>query len=355
MTKAPSFVSGIQQVGVGVPALEPHWRLYRQAFGFDVPVLRDAGRAEVMAPYTAGRVESRDAAIALNDRGGGGLEVWQYTSRPCAAPSNPPLLGDMGITAVRLNAPDPAASLRHCENLGMTVLGPFVDPEGQPHGWAIDSLGLAFQFVRSDDRFRDRRFHCGGVAGVMIGVSDMAAARRFYGGVLSYDRAVYDREGRFDDLVALPGGAGAFRRVLLDREEAPCGPFARLLGRSRIELVQSLERTPTPIFAGRQWGDQGFIHLCFDVVGMDGLLDQFATVGHPARVRSSDNFEMGAAAGAFAYVEDSDGTLIELVETRRLPILKAVGWSLDLTRRDRAKPIPDWLLKAMALGRVRDR
>lgn len=355
MNTAPTFISGIQQVGVGVPALDDAWRLYRRAFGFDVPVLRDAGTAEVMTPYTGGRVESRDAVIALNDRGGGGLEVWQYTSRPCVAPATRPMVGDLGVMAIRLNSPDPAVSLDHCRALGLTTFGPYEASDGATQGWAVDPMDNLFQFVRSDDCFRPRKFHCGGIAGAMIGVSDIDAARRFYGGILGYDQTVYDREGHFTDLTDLPGGSGAFRRVLLSRDEAPKGPFARLLGRSRIELIQCLDRSPTPIFAGRQWGDRGFIHLCFDVVGMNALLDRFAGAGHPVRVRSDDNFEMGEAAGAFAYVEDPDGTLIELVETRRLPILKAVGWSLDLTRRDRAKPIPDWMLKAMALGRVRDR
>ena len=53
--------------------------------------------------------------------------------------------------------------------------------------------------------------------------------------------------------------------------EAETEAFGRLLGPSRIELVQALGRTPRRIFAGRFWGDPGFIHVCFDVQGMDAL------------------------------------------------------------------------------------
>jgi len=34
---------------------------------------------------------------------------------------------------------------------------------------------------------------------------------------------------------------------------------------------------------------------------------------------------MGEASGHFAYVEDPDGTLIEFVETHKIPIIKKLG------------------------------
>ena len=117
--------------------------------------------------------------------------------------------------------------------------------------------------------------------------------------------------------------------------------------------MQSLDRTPARIFEGRLWGDLGFIHLCFDVVGMDALRETCAEAGFPFTVDSSSSFDMGEAAGHFAYVEDPDGTLIEFVETHKVPVLKKWGWALDLRRRDPRKPLPDWMLKALALNRVK--
>ena len=97
------------------------------------------------------------------------------------------------------------------------------------------------------------------------------------------------------------------------------------------------------------------MHVCFDVVGMDVLAERFGSAGYSFVIQSDAGFEMGEAAGRFAYIEDDDGTLIELVETRKIPIVKAIGWSLDLFARDRRKPIPDWMLKGLALGRVREK
>ena len=61
---------------------------------------------------------------------------------------------------------------------------------------------------------------------------------------------------------------------------------------------------------------------------------------------------MGEAAGHFAYIEDPDGTLIEFVETHKIPILKKIGWYLNLRNRKRESPLPDWLLKALRFNRV---
>ena len=139
------------------------------------------------------------------------------------------------------------------------------------------------------------------------------------------------------------------------------GPFAALLGPSEIELLQSLDREPRKPFAGRLWGDLGFIHLCFDVHGMADYKRDCAALGHPFTADSNPGsgagrpttFEMGEASGRFAYLEDPDGTLIELVETHRIPIVAKLGWYLDLRRRGLSKPLPRWMLHMLGVGRVR--
>ena len=56
----------------------------------------------------------------------------------------------------------------------------------------------------------------------------------------------------------------------------------------------------------------------------------------------------------FAYIEDPDGTLIEFVETHKIPIMKKWNWYLDLTKRNPEKRLPGWMLKALGFGRVKD-
>jgi len=51
---------------------------------------------------------------------------------------------------------------------------------------------------------------------------------------------------------------------------------------------------------------------------------------------------------------DPDGTLIEFVETHKVPILKKLNWYFNLKNRDPSKPLPSWMIKSMGLGRVKD-
>jgi catechol 2,3-dioxygenase-like lactoylglutathione lyase family enzyme len=188
----------------------------------------------------------------------------------------------------------------------------------------------------------------------VIGVSDVEKSLQLYEGILGYDHVVYDETGVFEDLAALPGGEHTMRRVLLAHSLARVGPFSRWLGKSRIELVQVTSRTPDKIFEGRYWGDPGFIHLCFDVGGMDALKRRCHELGFGFTVDSASSFDMGEAAGHFSYVEDPDGTLIEFVETHRIPVVKKLGWYLNLRRRNPFKPLPNWMIRTLSLTRIRD-
>jgi hypothetical protein len=86
---------------------------------------------------------------------------------------------------------------------------------------------------------------------------------------------------------------------------------------------------------------------------MEILEKKCAKVGFPFTVNSRDSFDMGEASGHFSYLEDPDGTLIEFVETHRMPIIKKLGLYLDLRKRDAHKPLPDWMLKSLKFARVR--
>jgi hypothetical protein len=68
---------------------------------------------------------------------------------------------------------------------------------------------------------------------------------------------------------------------------------------------------------------------------------------------AGQSFDMGEAAGHFAYIEDPDGTLIEFVETHKVPIIKALGWYLNMTKRDPHKPLPAWMIRTLSFSRVK--
>ena len=180
----------------------------------------------------------------------------------------------------------------------------------------------------------------------------MESSRNFYSRILGYDQVLFEDKGEFDDLKYL-NGTGNYHRIRLTHSEDRKGAFSQLLGASEIELLQSLDGSGRKIFQDRMWGDLGYIHLCFDVVKMDELKKVCAESGHPFTV-DSGAFDMGEAAGRFAYIEDPDGALIEFVETYRVPIMKKLNWYLDLRKRNSSKTLPKWMLKAMGLNKVKE-
>jgi catechol 2,3-dioxygenase-like lactoylglutathione lyase family enzyme len=212
--------------------------------------------------------------------------------------------------------------------------------------------------VEGNSWFRNEKKVGGGSSGALIGVADIPKSRTVYSDILGFDRVVYDCTGNFPDLASLPGGNNEFRRVLLKRTDPLSGYFSRMFGPGEIELISLSTNTGKRIYRDRMWGDPGFIHLCFDIWGMDELKKYCAGVGFPFAVDSKlsqegNKFDMGEAAGHFAYIEDHDGVLIEFVETHKIPVLKKLGWYIDLSKRNSYKPLPDWILKAMRFSRVK--
>jgi hypothetical protein len=87
---------------------------------------------------------------------------------------------------------------------------------------------------------------------------------------------------------------------------------------------------------------------------MNSLKQQCANAGFPFSVDSQNSFDMGKAAGHFSYIEDPDGTLIEFVETHKVPIMKKWGIYLNMKSRNCDKDLPKWMIKLMGLTRVKD-
>jgi catechol 2,3-dioxygenase-like lactoylglutathione lyase family enzyme len=78
------YISGIQQVGIGVGNAQKAKHYYKALFGMDVLVFEDIAEASLMTRYTGNELHSREAILTLNMQGGGGFEIWQFlTKEPC--------------------------------------------------------------------------------------------------------------------------------------------------------------------------------------------------------------------------------------------------------------------------------
>jgi len=347
-------IVGIQQVGVGVVNAKEAWKWYRKVFGMDINVFEDTATAKLMKHYTNGQECERYAALAMNMEGGGGFEIWQHTGRKPKAPVFDVKLGDTGIFLVKMKCSDVQEAYATHQTMGLDLLcEPLNDPQGNLHYYLLDPYNNIFEVVADSYVYMKQQSVTGGVAGVVVGVSDIEEARKVYSGILEYDQVVYDETGSFADFAGLPGGTEKYRRVLL-KHKPRTGPFSKLLGPTQIELVQALDRKPDQIFRDRIWGELGYIHLCFDVQGMELLQKECDEKGFPFTVNSADSFDMGVAAGHFSYISDPDGTPIEFVETHKLPIIEKLGWYMNLKGRDPEKSLPNWMVKTLRFSRVKD-
>lgn len=350
-----NHICGIQQVGIGTVDLHKDWKWYRRAFGMDIRIFEDAAEAPLMTAYTGNKVQTRVAALAMNMKGGGGFEIWQYASRKAQPASFDLELGDYGFLAVKMKTTDAQKSFDQLKNIGVTAMtGVVKNPAGTKHFYVRDENGNWFNIVESPNQFSNDKGITGGVYGMVIGVSSMEKSLKFYRELLGFDTIVGEANEIPEDLKGIPGSNHKMRRVILTQSNPAVGPFNPLLGINQLELIEVEGKQGRRIFENRYWGDLGFIHMCFDVKDMSGLKEKAAAMGYPFTVDSANSFDMGKAAGRFGYVEDPDGALIEFVETHKLPLVEKLGWYIDLKKRKQGKSLPRWLINLFRLNRVKN-
>ncbi|MFA6927105.1 MAG: VOC family protein, partial [Bacteroidales bacterium] len=250
----------------------------------------------------------------------------------------------------KIKCSDITSAYRTFMRKGLNVLNePITSPWGKEHFFVRDPWGNLFDIEEDHYVFVRASHLTGGGNGVTLGVTEMDHSLEFYRNLLDYDTVVSDTSGVFEDLNGIPGSENTLRRVLLKRSKPLQGPMSELMGTSHLELIQTLSSIPSGIYEGRMWGDPGFIHLCFDIRNMDTLQKEAETLGHPFVCDSGSGFDMGDANGHFSYVEDPDGTLIEFVETFRIPVIKRLGLYIDLRNKDDKNPLSRFITKSLRL------
>lgn len=350
------IISGIQQVGIGVVNAAEAFNWYCRIFGTDIVVFKDAAPASLMKQYTGGTIHERFAILALNLQGGGGFEIWQFTSRKPEAALQKIQLGDLGIFSVKIKCKDVNATYEFYWKEGVKLLSmPTKNPAGILHFFMEDPYGNTFEIIEDSNWFTKNGSLTGSVCGITIGVSSIEKSLSFYQQILGYTNVIYSGQGHYEDFKELNGGEKKFKRKLLSHNRKMIGAFGKLLGQSYIELIEVTDRKPVKIYKDRYWGDLGFIHVCYDINRMDVHEQLCFDLGAPLTVNSRNSFDMGKAAGHFAYNEDPDGTLIEYVETHKVPIFKKLGIYLNLKKRNPEKPLPDWMVRCLSFNRVKDK
>jgi catechol 2,3-dioxygenase-like lactoylglutathione lyase family enzyme len=335
------LITGIQQIGIGVSDADAAFQWYKNHFGFDLPIFNDEAEAKLMVNYTGGEIHSRKAYLALNVQGGGGFEIWQFSSRESAAAKFKVEEGMLGITSIHLKSNNLEKAFDYFTKMNLCKSAITTDGINRKFFEMNDPYGNSFKIIEESSMLLKTESLIGGIIGLTIGVSDIEASNKLYGEILNHDVKLGEKEEE------------NLKRVWLTSSQTRKGTFSNLLGSRTIELVQPKQKTKQ-VFENRYWGDLGYIHVCFDVQEMGDLRTKAKSKNYPFTVDSEGSFEMGEAAGQFAYIEDADKTLIELVETHKIPVMKKWNWYLTLKGKKNRKPLAKWMIKALALNRVRN-
>ncbi len=243
------FITGIQQAGIGVQDASEAKYLYRDLFGMNVLLFDDVADASLMQKYTGNEIHKRRAILSLNMQGGGGFELWQFTSRKPTQYCKEPAMGDIGIFGIKLKSNDIKKSYAALTNNRQVNVSPlFISPDNVNHFWVKDAYGNNFNIVESQHSFKKTKSICGGVIGATIGVTDMNKSVKFYADVLGIDNVVYDNIGPIADEPDQNNPDTIYRRVLLTKAAANHGAFSRLLGDVQIELWKQLIRLRQKFF-----------------------------------------------------------------------------------------------------------
>ena len=282
------------------------------------------------------------------------MEIWQYLERKPKKPEHSLNIGDLGINIVKIKSKNIKESYNRLKSQNVKILSEInTEPDGSKSFFIQDLDDNVLCIKEYGNWYSCNGFDIGGAFSCVIGVSDIESSLKLYSNILGYDKVIYDKTDEFKDLHFLKNGHKRFRRILLTHQLNRLGGFSQLLGISQIELIQSLETKPKKIFDNRYWGDIGFIHLCFDIHNINAMVKECNDKGFPFRVLCDKSFEMGDASGHWGYIEDLDGTLIEFVETHKVPLIKKLNLSINLKKRNPHKPLPNWLIKAMKIKRVK--
>src|SRR5262249_52298654 len=157
--------------------------------------------------------------------------------------------------AVKLKTQDIEAAYNRLKSNGVNLVNSIQQsPDGRRHFYVIDPFENIFEIIESKSWFKKNGAVTGGVAGCVIGVTDVNKALKLYRDILGYSEVIYDGQKKYGDFSGIRGGENEFRRVILRSNKNRRGAFCRLLGDTELELVEVKDRVAHKIFRDRYWG-----------------------------------------------------------------------------------------------------
>jgi len=321
------MINGIQHIGIGVSDRDRSYEFYRNALNFTVPISKNTGNCMGVIPFIE-KDEIRNVVIPLNPFGGALVEIFQYTSRTPAPIPKEVSFSYNGFLFYTLKVKNIEKSLERIEQHGGRIVSrKSTFTPMKERGWNtavfqdIDGIhGTLLEYPESNVGCGNGHPKIGGVEHVAIGVSNIKESTDFYRNILGYDDVLYYTEGSFPEWDTMFGKGKKLKRALLRRTAKPNGLFRHFLRGGMIELIETEDNTGRHNFEGRQWGDIGFMELCFDVTNIDETLESVTKKG-AVIIAPPHKQHMGMNTFAtFAYIRDPDGSKLEFADISSLPV-----------------------------------
>jgi catechol 2,3-dioxygenase-like lactoylglutathione lyase family enzyme len=159
-----------------------------------------------------------------------------------------------------------------------------------------------------------------GVDHIGVGVADVDRSIAFYS-QLGFDQIAFDEELTLTGLERVAGRPSVTARVAMLRPGQPTA-----LGLASVKLVSITDRTPPPLPEGIGWGEPGVCEVCVHVKDQAGLyrklVDEHGVTG--LMEPNSAPLPPYDTLCSLSYIEDPDGTKIEMIEWHDLES----GWPL---------------------------
>ena len=317
------MINTLQHVGIGVKDIDNSYEFYRKHLGFRIKLSEseyDIWELESMF----GRKPRMRIHNSSNPYGGPSLELFQHIDTSPMERSGTPSWADRGMLELGIEVRGLKKLYQKMESKGVNFLSEIRKLDvNSGKNWLYvylkDQEGQLIQLLEMDDKdsIGSRKAKVRGINHVGIGVSDIERSISFYSGVLGFDKTIYRGKSEASLMSQVMPSHGELEVVILARSAGSTAQLSSFNG-GMIKLIHSKNSMGSHIFEGRRFGDPGLTEIAFDVDGIHDVYKMVIENGAKPLVPPTE-FDWGfGPRGALAYIEDTEGNVIELVELKSL-------------------------------------
>lgn len=297
---------GVHHVAIGVKSLKNMKSFYQGVLEFtdvfdEIPEAEHEAMSEVlrMSPVIFKGVMFSQGA------GGVSLELIQMTKPVPRAIRNDFRYGDIGVAKITIAVSDVEGfykdfkdMLNFCSEPKLAMVPGWGD---YPFVYCKDPEGNLIEFISGVNGPVNDRF--GGVRWAGVSVTDLPRSRVFYQQYFGFDSVVINNHENFSGLTDEVSGSSQTR-------VRSC-VLANSKGGGLLELFEVMEPRGRSIPFATNWGDFGYLQVCFYCENTPEMADYLEGEGIEFITGIKTIADNPDHAGSFIYIKDPDGIPVE--------------------------------------------